>query len=299
MKKFLITLLCIFAGLVVVDIIFGYANVYMMRHATGGQTYCQEYIAHKSNEDIIMMGSSRMRHHYNPDIISDSLHMSCYNAGEDGGGIILNYGFYLMLSERYHPKIIIYDITEFDIYEGNNEKYLGWLRKFYDEPGIDSIIVSVSATERIKNISNLYRYNTRCIATAGDYFHPVRAYNKGFSRLEGTFDYEITPLAYDQQKIDPIKREYLLKLINDTKRDGVSLYLFASPTYDAKPNNDYLAPVADIARENGIPFYDYFYCPDISWNKPLFKDRGHMNGEGADFWSKKVASIILESNIDE
>ncbi len=292
MKKFLITFLCILAGLVVVDIIFGYANVYMMRHATGGQTYCQEYITHKSNEDIIMMGSSRMRHHDNPDIISDSLHMSCYNAGEDGGGIILNYGFYRMLSERYHPKIIIYDITEFDIYNGNNEKYLGWLRKYYDEPGIDSIIVSVSSSERIKNISNLYRYNTRCIATAADFFHPVRAYNKGYSRIEGTMNYDVQPLAYHQEEIDPIKLKYLKRLIEETKRDGVLLLLFASPTYDTKPGNNYLNPVAVIAKENKVPFYDCFYCPGISGDKNLFRDRGHMNGKGADIWTTMVADTI-------
>ena len=72
--------------LVVVDVTFGYLNRFMIKGAKGGQTYCQDYICNHSNEDIIMMGSSRMRHHYNPVIIEQLTGMSCYNAGEDGGG---------------------------------------------------------------------------------------------------------------------------------------------------------------------------------------------------------------------
>ena len=59
-------------------------------------------------------------------MISDSLGVSCYNAGESGCGIILAYGRLLMILERYTPKAIIYEVTpDFDYLDGkDNHKYL-------------------------------------------------------------------------------------------------------------------------------------------------------------------------------
>ena len=43
--------------------------------------------------------------------MEDSLHMTCYNCGNDGSGIVLSYGRLLMVKERKTPKIIIQDDT--------------------------------------------------------------------------------------------------------------------------------------------------------------------------------------------
>ena len=39
--------------------------------------------------DILIFGASQAQHNYNPRIIRDSLRMSCFNAGQDGGHSIL------------------------------------------------------------------------------------------------------------------------------------------------------------------------------------------------------------------
>ena len=296
MKKLLTNIFLLILILVVVDVAFGYANRYMIKGAKGGQTYCQEYICNHSNEDIIMMGSSRMRHHYNPDVIIEGTGMTCYNAGEDGGGIILNYGFYQMLIQRYTPKVIIYDLTEFDFYKGDNEKYLGWLRKYYDNSKVKGIIDDISSTEAIKNISNLYRYNTRCIATMGDYLHPVRSYNKGFSAIDGIIDYEVIPQKFSREDVDEVKMKYLIKLIEDTRNKGIQLYLFSSPQYEALEGNDYYAPIDSLSKQYGVSFFNHFYDSDISWHKEFFHDKGHMNGAGANLFSEKVVKDILVNN---
>lgn len=297
MKKLFVDILILLLFLIVVDVLFGYANRFMIKGAKGGQTYCQEYICNHSNEDIIMMGSSRMRHHYNPDVISEGTGMTCYNAGEDGGGIILNYGFYQMLTLRYTPKIILYDLTEFDFYEGDNEKYLGWLRKYYDNPKVKEIIDDVSPSEAVKNLSNLYRYNTRCIATIGDYFHPVRTYNKGYSAINGVIDYEVIPQKFERQEVDQVKMGYLVKFIEDTRDKGIELFLFASPQFEAEKGNDYYAPIDSLAKEYGVHFFNHFYDENISWHKEYFHDKGHMNGDGANYYSEMIVSELKKSDI--
>lgn len=90
------------------------------------------------------MGSSRASHHYVPEIISEKLGMSCFNAGQDGNGIILQYGRWKMLSERYTPKLIIYDINPgFDMVVNDNMTYVDRLKPFCYEVAVKNYVSSI------------------------------------------------------------------------------------------------------------------------------------------------------------
>ena len=68
--------------------------------------------------------------------------MTCFNCGQNGNGIVLFYGWWKVISERYHPKMIIYDITtDFDLLAGDNHKYLGWLKEAYDRNGVKEVFL--------------------------------------------------------------------------------------------------------------------------------------------------------------
>ena len=110
MKKFILHILVFFAIVTAVDYVAGKVFRYIQIKA-GGRTGAEWYACKEMKEDIIIMGSSRAIHHYVPRIIADSLGMSCFNAGQDGNGIILQYGRWKMISERYTPKLIIYDVN--------------------------------------------------------------------------------------------------------------------------------------------------------------------------------------------
>ena len=111
MKKFLLKVVLFLACVVIMDLVFGYGFSWLRSHAKGGSTANCEYIANRVEEDIIILGSSRATHHYIPQIIEDSLGMSCYNCGEEGNGVILAYGRLKMLTNRYKPQLILYEIT--------------------------------------------------------------------------------------------------------------------------------------------------------------------------------------------
>lgn len=292
MKRFICNILVFFAVIVLVDILFGLSQKYMMSHTTGGQTYCQYYTAKLSDEDIIMLGSSRMRHHYNPDLIEDSLNMTCFNSGEDGSGIIFNYGLYKMLTARYTPKIIIYDLFSFDLYPDDNIKYLGWLRKFYDEPGIKDIITYVDKKEQIKCISSMYRYNTRCIATIADYLHPVRTYHKGYSAMAGRLDFEPDTYEYIPQQLDTVKLHFLDLLIYDCNAKNIELVFCASPQYAVPEDNHYYDQIAEYLKTKDVRFLNHFYCGEISEDRSLFSDQHHLNSQGADKFTNLLISEI-------
>ena len=139
MKRFLLKVVLFFIMLAAVDAAIGFALRHMEQNAKGGFTFRDNFICDQMETDILISGSSRCIRHYNPQIIMDSLGLSCYNSGQMGNGIILNYGRLRMISERKKPSIVIYDLhPPFDLLRGeDNHRYLTWLKSHYerDEEG--------------------------------------------------------------------------------------------------------------------------------------------------------------------
>ena len=67
-----------------------------------------------TNEDILIFGSSRALHHYNPEIIEDSLGMTCYNVGSGGQNIYFHLALLESTLERYTPEIVILELMYID-----------------------------------------------------------------------------------------------------------------------------------------------------------------------------------------
>jgi hypothetical protein len=228
-----------------------------------------------------------------PDIIEDSLGMTCYNTGEDGNGIILCYGFLKMITQRYSPKIIIYDVTGFDMYEDDNMKYLDLMKPFYHEPGIDSIFWSVEPKTRYLMLSNLYRYNTTCLRVLGNYIHPMTNYPKGYLALCKTMDYEPEIKTEENKKtVDTLKLHYFEEFIQLTKNKNIELVCCSSPYYKAPLVDSNYEPIIQLCKKNNVPFLYYGACSGISDEKDLFQDRTHMNDTGARLFTSKLISFI-------
>lgn len=154
MKKFFLKLFIFFCFAIVVDFAFGKSMASLQKTGKGGTTYRDNYIMNECKEEILIMGSSRASHHYISKIMSDSLKTSVYNAGRDGNGIILNYGFLLEILKRYKPNTIIYELTpRFDWIQGDNDRYLPHLRNVYNSPEIKDLFNDVNPTEKYKMLS--------------------------------------------------------------------------------------------------------------------------------------------------
>ena len=295
MKKFLLKLGLFFLALIVVDKALGTVFAYMGEHAKGGYVGHHVYVTDKTNEDILIFGSSRAIHHYNPQIITDSLGMTCYNCGQDGNGIILFYGMWQMIKERYQPKMIIYDVnTGFDLYEGeSNAKFLGWLRMDYDRPGVKQIFEAVDSTEKYKMMSMLYRYNSKFMQNITDYVHPLFGIGgNGFLPLEGEMD--TMKIREDDgvkkaQQVDSLKLGFINKLIDET--DDVELVLVASPMWYAPNEADY-RPIRELCERRGVRFIDYRSDEKYIHQNRYFKDGAHLNSFGADEFTKDIINDL-------
>jgi len=86
-----IILLRRFLLLVILMVVLDYSVGYFLKKTyfsqKSGVDYRTTYAINGVRSDILILGSSRATHHYNPSIIEDSLKMSAFNGGRDGCSI--------------------------------------------------------------------------------------------------------------------------------------------------------------------------------------------------------------------
>ena len=295
MKKFLVKTVLFAVIVLAIDAALGTVFRYLVPRAKGGDTGRIEYICHRTSEDLLIFGSSRAIHHYDPFLLEDSLNLSCYNCGKDGNGIILLYGWYKMIQERYAPACILYEVTpSFDLLESDNMTYLPNLRYYYGQhPTVDSIFWAVAPNERYKMPFNSYRFNSQFIQLVMDNIKPLRQDAKGYRPLQGEMQYE--PIQKDKETqsyaYDSLKLYYLERLVQDCKTSGTQLIFTASPLYKSTDARVF-TPIEDLCARYKIPFINHYADPVFNEEKSYFKDSGHLNQRGAEAYTKSIIQEV-------
>lgn len=290
MKKLITHILIFFLVVALIDMAFGMACNYLVSHAKGGSTRNHHYIAKECDKEILFFGSSRCMKHYVPKIVEDSLGMSCYNCGELNNGIVFLYGRLIMMTNRYTPKVIVYDVhSGTDIVNSDNLQYLGWLKRYYNEPGVKDVFNMVNPTEHYKMYSQLYRHNGYFVQMATDNIHPVSAtLYDGYCPDYETMEYE--PVVTESKPIaewDPVKKECMIRFVRLCREKEIRLIFSLSPRYGAiRPEcNDI---IKRFAEQYHVPLIDHYADPDVCMQKQFFADAIHMNHLGATEYTKKL-----------
>lgn len=301
MKRFILKVLLFCACAVVMDMAFGQFFSYMRAHAKGGSTANCEYIANRATDDIIILGSSRATHHYSPSIIEDSLGIRCYNCGEEGNGVILAYGRLKMLTNRYKPKLVLYEITpgyDYGILD-QNSKYLGYLRAYYSKNGIREVFDDFDDNlSFLKMRSYMYQNTSRLFPDLYDNL-AYRDNHKGYSPLYGHMEDTVALAARSIGQdftIDRLKLEYLEKVIDLCETNQIPIIFMISPRYGVKDHNltEYL-PAISLCERHGVSVFNFIFSPSISDHAEFFQDEGHMNYKGAEIYSRMVIERVLKS----
>ena len=293
MKRFILKITIFFLLIAVTDFCFGQFCNFLYNNAGGGEAQNQKHILHNENADILIMGSSRARHHYAPQILEETLGMSVYNCGLDGNGIIYQYGLLRLILERHTPKIIIYDATaNFDIRQNDNKKYLNNLRKYFNDPIIDSLFYDIAPNNYIKMYSNLYRYNWTFLTFIRDFISKTSATkSKGFEEIHSVMNYEPTPSPPKINAWDETKKKYFKKFVDICQEKGITLIITFSPFYNGA-NYKELEPIESYCLKHNIPLFNFFNEPAISKDRAFFADSYHLNSKGA-----KLFSLIFSERL--
>lgn len=299
MKHFVIKTLLFLVIVAAADFLFGWMMDGVLRGTMKGDWGKNNYIFSGVRSDVIILGSSRAIHHYDPQILSDTLGLTCYNCGEDGMGILLMYARYRAIRDRYVPRLVIYEVLpEYDLQEeSDNLKYLKFLRPYYGTASIGQVVTDISSLEPLKLLSRMYCYNSVFIDIIA----------QSISKSPQTAgDYSYFPLEKQMQKepkknadglsvpCDPLKLTYLKDIILQCKNDGTSLVFIASPIYKPATDTDY-SPLKELCHDYGVPFINH-YCDARFCNNPhYFADGGHLNKTGAELFTALAASEIKNS----
>ncbi len=300
MKKFLINIICFCVLLIIVDRCIGGICDFLRENAKGGTTKKQIYMANELVDDVVIFGSSRATHHYVPSIIEDSLGLTCFNMGQDGNGIVLMYGRYQMLLERYNPKLIIYDIESFFDFSANydNSRYLDRLKEFYDKECVRKEFWElVKWKELWKMESKMYRNNSKVMAIVGDNVL-CRNLNKGYIPLYGAVTdstkYEYEFVDSTDWELDSVKLSLFERFVCDTKARDIPLAMFVSPVYAQSARVDYVE-AEKICAKYDVPFYYLMEMDGIADDCTMFQDRTHMNNTGAEKYTREIIPLLRDA----
>lgn len=296
MNKLLLKKILYFSLLIIiVDYLFGECMNYIYAHTEKGDFGRNNYICEEADQDILIFGSSRAIHHYNPETFERKLGMSCYNCGEDGMGIILSYGRYKLAQRKHQPKLIIYDIeNSYDILQNDNSKYIGFLKPYYCVPGIDSLIWEIDYTERYKMLSKSYWYNSRWIDIMAQFCSKSNelARDYKYAPLQGTLYYDPARYVFaSDEDCDKLKLDIWERFLNDCNKNSTQVIFVISPVYGERDNH-ILKPFLELIEKHKIPLFDHFSDPFFVGNKTYFADKMHLNSEGSVYFSDIIADEI-------
>lgn len=304
MKKFIGKVCLFFLIIVIIDTLFGFSMDAITKRIDIGGTGRDNYICNKLTDDILVFGSSRAVHHYNAQMLTDSLGKTCYNVGEDGCGIIFAYGRLLMLTERYTPKTIIYEVSpSFDyLYEENKHSYPYRLKQHYDRQGIDSILWDIDPTERFKMPSGMYRHNSSFLQNMIVYFLKMSTPNgvRGFQPINQEMDTmkikkdKILCDTINGYEYDSLKIKYLNKFMEKTK--DMDMVFVVSPIWYGQ-DTLVMEPIKRICEKGNVSLIDFSNSPKYVHCNKYFKDGTHLNARGADEFTRDLIKELKKRDL--
>ena len=296
MKSLILKILLFILVVALVDFCFGKIMRYTLATTEKGDWGRRNYIIDKTNQGILVFGSSRAVHHYDPKILLDSFNMTSYNCAEDATGILVHYPRLKTILERCKPQLIIYDIIpKYDFLMYDNSSFLRFLRPYTELECVRQVIDDVDRKERIKLYSNLYKYNSIFGEIITQRFSSSTETSDKFtySPLLSEINYEpkYDDLILEGNGVDEVKMKYFNEFVDLCRSKGIALFITASPWYKMKEQDAY-EPIYKLCKEKNIPFLNHNFDDNYNLKEIYFHDHAHLNKYGAETYTKQIAHEI-------
>lgn len=308
MKRLLFSLLALLAILFAVDRLLGRELAVRFRVSPSDEADAiGRGIAARA--PVLICGSSRARHHYDPDTLAARLGVSAWNLGLDGQfGPYYPYAVAEMALRRYTPKLWILEVDERAFAGGDPLASLNVLLPYArEDAAVAELVNRRSRYEWLKRLSDIYPYNSLVL----NLFVPSSGLTRrGYEPMDGV----LSPLdtlaagpAVNREAeasdappaMNPLKLHYLRKMIGDLESRGVTVLAVRSPRFlrsAAERDRERRAGrrVAQVLDSLGVRFIDLsaLTCPALG-APGLFRDPSHLNRVGATRFTEIVADSIL------
>ena len=266
-----------------------------------------DLVGGKINSTILIYGSSRARAHVNTKILEDSLQQPVYNLGIDSYNFKMQYCRHqLILQNNNKPAYIIQtlDYATLGDVEGLYEKEQ--FLPYFDNEIITNTIKTYKGFNEYDYHLPLLRYYgcTKQIVSSFNIFlrpsHNKGNRYKGFYNFNQNWTYEFEKLKLTTKELhQEIKKNVVVlfdKYLADLKKKNIKVIFVYTPEYIE--GQKFIANRAEImklytnlALKYNIPFIDYS-SDTICLNRKYFYNAEHLNLEGANLFSKKLATDL-------
>lgn len=315
MKKFFLTILYFAVPVILFAYIADWFLSSQLRHSREGEFgVWNDIFDGKVNSDVVVYGSSRAMVHMDPDILSDSLHTSCYNLGINGHNFWLQYLRHQeLLKYNKKPKLIIHSVDVFTLVKRpdlfNLDQFLPYMM---DHKEVDKAIESYKGYNYYDFHLPLVRYTGK-YKTIGRIFrsmiHPTAVDSgryRGFSAQDHSWNDDLAKAKrrFTDFKVDLDSASIALfdKYIRECKADGIDIVIVYTPEYIegqefVKNRAEIMNTFRMFADKYKLRFLDYSDDP-LSFEKKYFYNASHLNKTGAELFTSKLAHDLIKYNYE-
>src|SRR6478672_3672590 len=188
MRRRLYIFVGVAALILILDIALGVSLDRLYRKTRTGESggFINDALSRRGQ--VLLLGSSRMRHHAMPAVLNRKLSLTAFNAGMDGQDFL----YAVMLFDLWQrsnspPKAIVLNIDP-DSFEKSDEELqrAGIFSFYYDDSSlVRQILNQRSRFERLKFLLRAYRANGKVFAIAKNLFAHSAPDFDGFEPLSG------------------------------------------------------------------------------------------------------------------
>jgi len=291
MKTFVTKLIILLGLFICIDQLCGIAFDKFYDQVKSGTIYKTNYALRESTEEIVIFGASEVSHSLISNQIRNRMGMTCYNMGLDGQSIYYQYAVLNELLRRYSPKIVI--ISTNILHENRTTNIASLFPYYYKYINIRNLIREVEPSERIKLLIKSYAYNSLIIKVIEGNIR-VEPETNGYIPLfaEGNdMQLDTTPYRFN---ITDITLEYFLKFIEACKEANCKVFVIGTPKYFTNIDIDQHQMIKKLLDEQSIDFLDFTTDTTFTNHPELFKDKPHLNHNGAIIFTDMVIDEILQ-----
>lgn len=254
-------------------------------------TNLRDVLSNKTTE-VLLLGSSKTKSHYNTQIISDSLQLDVYNASFNSTDFIFAEMVFNSFIDRCTPKIVVQDVAV--------SRYPDSWKKIYDATpyyGKSEHVKFAFSNYKLPLIDR-FLLNLACYQANGLPSKIMEAYYRGESPSDGFEPRVFLEVEADYKEIDqgircywPEQMEALRRISTKCKEKGVLYVLCFSPTIDYG-DTPLVNEIKAFSKQNDIEFMSYYKIDYYYQHHELFWNSNHLNAKGADIFSRDFASKL-------
>ncbi|RPD94371.1 hypothetical protein EGM88_12390 [Aureibaculum marinum] len=285
----------------IIDILFGVIFNFIMYNSPDGRYFKSIHTLETSTADILIMGSSKAETNFNPHVFEKTLGLSVWNSGRGGQSIPFFRCVQEATLKRYIPKIVILNLGAYRLENELDKNRYMFLKPFYwSHPEIRPILERKSNNEKYLMFSSLYRYNSVFYYLFRSFvIHGIDGDVKmkgmkpriGSIKLDTSLNYK-HKIERDEKTLKEetiLELEILLKKFNEA---GVQLYVVISPDFQPGDKTPSIDVYNKLSEKYNFKIINLMNDNDFIYKPELFKDAAHLNLEGANILSNKVAKKI-------